>query len=181
MFYFIEIQGIHEKQPENPAVETPIRLLNDDTCKDVSFLVEDKEINAHQCILALYSSHFREFFKKSNETNNTKKITIQLKDVKLQSFELFILYFYTKYIDENAISPETLLDLYSLSLKYNVFDLKHYVIMIFNKFLTDKSCIMAIYELTVDKKFDDLIELCLKAISDDFNAILEYRINSLKY
>ena len=94
-------------------------LLNDNVLTDFTFIVSDKEIKAHKCILAAQSEVFLKMFQQ-NMTEKSENIAI-IKDIKPIIFNDFIRYIYGEKIN---ISDESVPDFLFAANKYDIKNLK---------------------------------------------------------
>lgn len=109
-----------------PKTHLPKMITNSrsrDKFTDVRFIVEDKEIVAHQVILADRSEVFYKMFmwNVENATNNIDPIT--LTDVSYDGFNYFLDAIYYG-VDVTQIDPELCLEMVMLAEKYDVQDIK---------------------------------------------------------
>lgn len=90
-------------------------IYQDDSFKDVKFLIGDQIIMAHKSVLAFHSEVFRSML--TLDTEERKKGVIQIKDCNAPAFKAFIKYLYTEEIDNIEDVAD---DLLVLGDKYDV-------------------------------------------------------------
>ena len=90
-----------------------VRALNDEDTCDITFIVENKKIYAHSCILKIRSDYFRKMF--NAKFKETKTWEIHVEDTPYDVLFAYLLYIYS--YDVNAAGDD-LMDLFELSHKY---------------------------------------------------------------
>jgi hypothetical protein len=170
--FFKELQGLYTADETRLSNESFVNLLYDEKFSDIEFLVENKAIKAHKCIIAMRSPYWKDLF----EENVVFK-PIVIENISYNAFKLFLKYLYTSNLDNGVyLTPEILAEIILLSNQYEIFDLKDYCLNIFYNFLADPSNIMDLYNTSVNYSLDELTDVCLKAIAFNFELLLKIRI-----
>jgi hypothetical protein len=168
--FSIELQGLYA--PNNVSVSSEYfnALLNDTKFSDMEFLVENRPIKAHKCIISMRCPYFNKILK-----NNSSNEPIIIENISFNSFKSFIKYLYTNDFNETFFTPDLLCELFSLSIEYDLLDLKKICLDAFYNLCADPNNIMDLYHKTVDYNIDELIDVCLKLLSFNFELILSMR------
>ncbi|EFA86792.1 hypothetical protein PPL_00597 [Heterostelium album PN500] len=95
-------------------------LVDNPIFSDIKFLVEDKIINAHKCILYSRNQHFKAMITSGMKESTEDIITIS--DVSYEAFKAIIHYIYTGQLHFHQVD---ILELLSLSDRYLIDDVKH--------------------------------------------------------
>jgi alpha-tubulin suppressor-like RCC1 family protein len=131
------IEGVHTKQvlhiglsadtcavlvSKKPLISTNLKaLVNSDKFSDVTFIVEDHAIHAHQFILAARSKEFKKLFADMEQNNANapkKEIKITDSDFTYESFMALIEFLYTDFAD--GLTPEVAEKLLPVATRYGL-------------------------------------------------------------
>ena len=164
--FSIELQGLYSRTDGSIPNEYFSALLNDSKFSDIEFLVENRSIKAHKCIISMKCPYFNSIFKKSSQE------PIIIENRSYNSFNFFIKYLYTNNLNGTFFSPDLLGELFNLSIYYNVLDLKEVCLNEFYNLCSDPNNIMDLYHMAVNYNIDELIDICLNLLSHNFELIL---------
>ncbi|XP_051173208.1 speckle-type POZ protein-like [Leptopilina boulardi] len=130
--------------------------FNDQTLKDVTLKVENKEFTAHKMILSLRSPVFAAMFK--SKMNEELTSIVEIKDMKSKIFQKMLRFIYT---DKVKNLKESAVQLYNAADKYELEKLKR---MCINSLYRNLSLKTVIETLKFAKQYSifDLEQSCLK-------------------
>lgn len=117
MMFQIEERRLVEdvEEPLNPLIQSFSRTFDDNTFKDVKFVVGEESLLAHKFVLAARSDVFYAMF--VHDTKERKEGVIEMQDVGMAALKSFVKYLYT---DQVYNIEEEVEELLMLADKYNV-------------------------------------------------------------
>lgn len=142
-------------------------FCNKDSC-DTTLNVQDKEYKAHRAVLIARSSVFAAMFQ--HETTEKLKGIINIPDCDPESFDEFLKFLYTGKLEEP--SCRSALDLYEISDKYDVQELKAFCVEFLMENLTvENLCDIAVFADKYEET--NLLSAAEVFFSENVNAIFE--------
>lgn len=103
--------------PNSEKIEMPLLLYDDDTFKDLFFLIDNGTVLSHKSVIAARSPKFYEML----DPQEKKEGLVTVKDVSFTTFKAFVKYLYTNQVDD---IKEIAKDLLTFAVKYELPSLK---------------------------------------------------------
>ena len=135
-------------------------LYKKEELSDVKLLVEGKCFSAHKCILAQRSNYFKILF-----SENKHIYEFELKDIKVEDFELILQCIYGIFPNFNDFGIERVLRLLKLSCSYLVKDMIMLAADFIGKRLRDANNFLEIFEVAVENSVESLMISCAEELS----------------
>ncbi|XP_051173217.1 protein roadkill-like [Leptopilina boulardi] len=154
----------HYSESENLLSQIE-KSFEDESLKDVTFKVENKEFTAHKMILSLRSPVFAAVFKSKMSEELTS--IIEIKDIESTIFQNMLRFIYT---DEVKNLKESAVQLYNAAEKYQLEKLKR---MCINSLYKNLSLKTVLETLKFAKQYSifDLEQSCLKYLASNIETL----------
>ncbi|KAI1717218.1 BTB/POZ domain-containing protein [Ditylenchus destructor] len=120
--YRVNIGGVGEIQHSSQILDQVATLLHNETCSDVTLIVDGCRLPAHRLILGMRSSYFWAMLYTGMLESTQSEIT--LVDTNVQPFKILLKYIYTGRMQLHSMNFELIIEVLALVHKYGFVELE---------------------------------------------------------
>lgn len=140
-------------------------MVNDASCSDIVFLVNNERIHACKAVLMAHSEYFQAMFRSNMKESKNNQIDIQ--DCSKVVFLLLLEYIYTSTVQ---VDIDHAVELYVLSDMYQVLDLSQLCLDVLERGLNCEN-VLGLLVNAEDLRCDILKDVCVKFVSANFRKV----------